>query len=789
MNLNEYRNTIFIIKDNAKDSILEKLNLEKKLLNIKLITLSELKKNYFFSYTKEALYYIVKKYNVIPEIAQIYLDNLYYIRDIDEEKVAFLNTIKDELEEKNLLKRNTSFKSFLKNKKIVLYNLDGIDNFYKNLFEELKEIAEVECFDEESESTVKPLYKALNKEEEISFVASQTAKLIKSGIDINKIKLANVQKDYYFAIKKTFKNFNIPVEIPVNASVEGTLLIKKFKELFESNISNTMDNLKEYIKDKNDEKLYKKILSIVNEYVWIDDYVEVKDLIFYDISKISPSNVKLKNAVRLIDFPENLILEDEYVFLINFNQGVIPVNSKDEDYLNDRIKALLNMSTSIDLNTKKVRDVQKKIRETKNLIVSYSSHSLTSELYISNAYSQELFMDKQIKLDYDSSNSFNKIKLLSAKDENKKFGTITDELLILNNHYKDEEYCTYENQFTNIDLDKFKKHLNNRLTLSYSSMNTYYQCAFRYYLDNVLKVNKFEDSFATTIGNIFHKILSECFNENYDFDEDWKRVIENSKYEFNVTEKFFLKNLKDELLLIIDTIKNQMEYSSLKKVLYEKEVIVPIDEKLNITFKGFIDKVLYDNFDGMTVAAIIDYKTGNPELSLDNVPYGLDMQLPIYIYLLKKSSKVQNVRIAGFYLQKILNNIDDREKRIESLKLQGYSNSDIDILEKIDSSYNSSQVIKSLKTTNNGFSSYAKVISDREMDILADIIDEKIKEASKEILNGNFKINPKQISDKLVGCKFCKYRDICYIKNADIVKLKKMSKEDFLGGENDAEMD
>ena len=37
-----------------------------------------------------------------------------------------------------------------------------------------------------------------------------------------------------------------------------------------------------------------------------------------------------------------------------------------------------------------------------------------------------------------------------------------------------------------------------------------------------------------------------------------------------------------------------------------------------------------------------------------------------------------------------------------------------------------------------------------------------------------FDINPKEMDDKNIGCKFCKYKDICYMTSSDIVKLKKI---------------
>ena len=207
-------------------------------------------------------------------------------------------------------------------------------------------------------------------------------------------------------------------------------------------------------------------------------------------------------------------------------------------------------------------------------------------------------------------------------------------MLLLNTKYK-EDYLSYNNKFKNIKSDKLREFINEKLTLSYTSVNEYYQCSFRYYLSYILKVNKFEDTFEITIGNIFHKILSECFKEDYNFEDNFNKCVNESKYEFTISDKFFLTKVKQDLVLLIDTIKNYMNYTQLTKSMYEKEIIININERLGIRFKGVIDKVLYEEFNGYTIACIIDYKTGNPNLNIKNVEYGLDMQLPVYIYLLK----------------------------------------------------------------------------------------------------------------------------------------------------------
>ena len=67
----------------------------------------------------------------------------------------------------------------------------------------------------------------------------------------------------------------------------------------------------------------------------------------------------------------------------------------------------------------------------------------------------------------------------------------------------------------------------------------------------------------------------------------------------------------------------------------EKCVYVNKDRNIKVTFKGVIDKVLYKEEDDITYLVVIDYKTGTAGIDIKNMEYGLGMQLPIYLYLLK----------------------------------------------------------------------------------------------------------------------------------------------------------
>ena len=244
---------------------------------------------------------------------------------------------------------------------------------------------------------------------------------------------------------------------------------------------------------------------------------------------------------------------------------------------------------------------------------------------------------------------------------------------------------------------------------------------------------------------------------------------------------------------VIETIKKQYQYTSLNKAMYEEKVCIDKSNSVKVTFNGIIDKVLYEEKDNNTIVCIIDYKTGNPDININNSIYGLGLQLPVYLYLSKNMEKINNVEIAGFYLQKILNKeiVKDYKHTYlslleDGLKLQGYSNNNVEILRELDDSYDNSNMVKSLKTTKTGFYSYSKVISNEQIDNLIKLVDKKIEEARDNILDVSFDINPKKIGKENIGCKYCNFNDICYMEQKDIIELKEYKNAEFLGGETDA---
>ena len=384
---------------------------------------------------------------------------------------------------------------------------------------------------------------------------------------------------------------------------------------------------------------------------------------------------------------------------------------------------------------------------------------------------------KDYKISYNNSDMANKILLANKLDNLVKYNVKEDDLDLLYSNYN-IPYMKYDNKYHNIDKNKLYKYLDNKLLLSYTAINNYEKCKFKYYISNILKINIINNDFNIIIGNVAHYILSHIDDKDFDIDNSYNNYLKSIRPLTN-RELFILSNVKDELSIIIKVIREQYQYMSLDQSMKEKEIYVNKDKNIKVTFKGVIDKVLYKEEDNKTYLVVIDYKTGSSDaIDLKNMEYGLNLQLPIYLYLSSKM-ELKNIKVIGFYLQKLFNmpsingTNDYDEERAKTLKLEGYSINEENILSKFDNNYSNSNIIKSMKVTPKGFSSNSKVLSEEEINTMIDNTDKIIDTAIKDILEGDFSINPKVINGKSISCDRCEYKEICYQRENDIVYINR----------------
>ena len=354
--------TTIVIANNAnKKYMLKKLNEEKKLHNFKFYTFNDLKKKLFFNYDSRALEFTMSKYGVSLSVAKVYLDNLYFLSDIDDEKILFLKNLKKELEENNLLIIDELFRKYIKNKKVIISGSE--------ITLEQKKLMDIFNINYEFSNTIEcnyipKVYEARDKYEEVEFVINNICELLYNGVDISKIKII-ANNEYNNILKYYFDMYKIPINLKSDSIFYSTFIAQDFLNYYDDlSIQDNINILKEKYDNVND------LITIINKSVLVQNKKLRKEFIIDDLKNSKIQAVKYNKAVEICDI-EDVFLEDEYVFLLGFNINAYPKVYKNDNYLSDDIKSKLGLDTSINKNKYEKNKIVYNIRKIKNLIITY----------------------------------------------------------------------------------------------------------------------------------------------------------------------------------------------------------------------------------------------------------------------------------------------------------------------------------------------------------------------------------------------------------------------------------
>lgn len=756
--------TLIICSNSHKKRILKEMNNYDRLFPVTFMTREEFLEGCYFKYDEESIYFLMSKYHIKYDIALTYIRSLIYLdnRRHSNNKLKYLDTLKDEV--KDLLIYDYGFKDYVSSFDIYVYGY-YIDMFFDRT---LSMFDRVNKYEEDSEVYEHTIYHFKNIEDEVSFVCSNIIKLYNSGVDLNGIKIVNATNNYNNVFKRLSLLYNIPIEgdkVPLYYTSASEYLLSNF----DSDLSGVINDMYE----KYDNDIVSLIVSVINKYTFVDDKKLVRDMIVHDLKNNYINKSEYVNSCKMCTFDD--IDRDDYVFIVGFEQNSVPKIYRDEEYLSDTECDILGIENTLRKNIISKEKTINIINHTKNVIITYKDDDLGKVCYPSTLIS-ELNMkviDEDITFSY--SNNYNKYKLCSMLDMYYKYNIHDSNMNKLYNTYN-PKYKSYSNKFTGVSFDDVNRILNNNLVLSYSAMEGYNECSFKYYINNILKLDVNEEKFSAFIGTLFHHVFEVCLKKESDIDKVIDDFIKDKSFSFK--ETFYIDKLRDDIKFAFNTIKYQMGYSKFNEFSFENKLLVNKNKKINCVFKGFADKIMFYEYMGRKLAVIVDYKTSDIDVKMDLIDYGINLQLPIYLYLI--NNIYDNVRVVGFYIQRVLpsDNKYDKDKELiirkrENMRLIGYSNIDSDVLSLFDSSYRDSNVIRGLKVNNDGsFNYHSKVISDEEMNNISNKIDSVIDKSIDNILSCDFDINPKRYKNVNISCKFCKYKDICYMSNEDIVDIK-----------------
>ncbi len=778
-----YKEGYIICPSSTKERILKELSNSNSFFEYTFMTLQDLKSKLTFDVKKRGVLELSKYLNVRPEIAKVYIDSLKMLNgSFDSIKGNFLKQIYDYLDNNELLIKDEVFKCAAINKYFTF--VDYEDSLELNYVSSLLNKDKIDyIFPAQTLEIIHQKCHIFNSiEDEVAFTFNQIKDLINSGVSYDDILLCNPSNDYYFIINRVAKSYGVMVDLDSQDMIITSNVYKKFVELLQSSL-----NFNEIINELKgeDDYLLGKLVEIINDYeLYLNKPVDTTLYWQFLTNKVPYERKKYNNSIRTIGISDLKIYKDKYIFVMNFDINALSI-LKDERYISDEECALLGVDSTSYINKITKANLVSALNQCHNLAITFSKmHSFSTSIL--SPLVNELNM-QIIEHSNDFAVGYSKVEddlyLSKALDKYIKYNELDN--VLAQNYYAKLNYNSFNNKYNGGNKEIINSAIKKPLNLSYTDLHSYFSCPFKYYCKKMLNIDEFVTSLDAMIGTYAHAILEnyESQGEEFDFDvvastELGKIIKNNPNYDFTNKDLFYFEKMKNHISFVISKIKEHKEHSVLNNTCCEKKIDVKLHNG-NLIFKGFVDKLWYN--EDLKYIAIIDYKTGSDEESLDNLEYGENLQLPVYIYLLRNDEQFKDYDLVGFYLQKINiiipKNDDGSEEKQKSknLRLEGYTNHEYaNVIDDTLGLY-----LKNYKLTNSGAPyAYSKIFDKIDEEKLYSIVDEKIEEAYQGIINGRFNITAKRIKGKNVSCGYCKFMDVCFKNNTDIVDLEEKKWKD-----------
>lgn len=344
------------------------------------------------------------------------------------------------------------------------------------------------------------------------------------------------------------------------------------------------------------------------------------------------------------------------------------------------------------------------------------------------------------------------------------------------------ESLTYNGKPQPLNETTLSHYIGDRLFLNVSSMDVYRRCPFSYFAKYGLKLKERKELVfdAPNLGSFFHEVLRALTETMAEERLSWSELAEKGpdlvtrivSKEMDALEEnyfppeqkeFMARILTENLLLMVKLMAERVTAGdAFYPVRWEasfgpgKELnalTVQLDrEGKEIILTGQIDRVDLADGNGKTYFRVIDYKSSDKDLDLDEIYYGLKLQLLVYMAVIEKNHLGEGeLSPAGmFYLSAkdlmIQANTDVTDEEIQKEMIKESRMKGFVIGEESKELY--PQDIK------------WKHLSQFDHDVLMKYLEASIKSIGEEICGGNDEIAP-YVRGGRSGCDFCPYRPVC----------------------------
>lgn len=337
------------------------------------------------------------------------------------------------------------------------------------------------------------------------------------------------------------------------------------------------------------------------------------------------------------------------------------------------------------------------------------------------------------------------------------------------------------------------------LYFSPSRVDAFYKCPFQYFCNYGLKVKTLRPAKLDSLerGTLVHDVLENAiadyatmvsFSREQLHDYCKGHVDEYLKLrlgdkEPTASEAFSYERLCDMLTELVAVVLDGFKHSDFRPFKTELSIgergdaVPPMTYQLpdgtTLKLRGKVDRV--DTFikDGKTYIRVVDYKTGKKEFSLEDVQYGQNLQMLVYLMMLQKGGEklfgsepipagvlYMPSREADAYEAREVSGQDIENNARKSLRMNGILFDQGEAVMNAMEHGAANMFVPFAYKKDGDYNAHSSVATSEAYGVIMRHIDGLLCDMGMQLHCGNIEVSPR-IGHGEDACKYCDFRSVC----------------------------
>ncbi|MCK7484870.1 MAG: PD-(D/E)XK nuclease family protein [Bacillus subtilis] len=319
---------------------------------------------------------------------------------------------------------------------------------------------------------------------------------------------------------------------------------------------------------------------------------------------------------------------------------------------------------------------------------------------------------------------------------------------------------TYDAQYQQLSSKTNQRLLANGIRLSATSLELFFHCRFHYLLSALLKMEPYEPSLPAAIGNAVHKHLEDVFAYRKPQRVALEPLPDHSQERLSVYELAITARME----AVVTRLHQHLSQSQFVDMSQESTWSRTMPNHPQFSLTGKIDRIMVYRDELSDYVVVIDYKTGSKKFDPIAFSRGTDVQLIVYLDLVRQGFAADRLKLTGFFYQPIPLGRLKREARAnpldQAMKMNGFIRHD----ERLAKAFDGGGFVSGLKfKKEGGFHALAKTFDEASLNASFATLEILLSSAIEKIEAAQYQITPLPLEKNQrvsQSCEYCPFQGV-----------------------------